>query len=326
MQEHAYCLAVEALLGSTSYLTHVSRVRIVFDELTRLLNHLIAISGHALDVGCMSVFFWAFEDRERIMEFYERVSGARMHAAFYRPNEISTEFISRGLVKDIVLFCRTFLNSLGQIEGKLCLSSIWQLRLADVGVVSPELSLEYGLTGPLARSAGLHRDIRLGRGESYDGYFYLNIRSFVGTGGDCYDRFLIRMREMSESVHIILQSLGCLSSSAAGFNLASSRLGRISRRLRGWHLGMEDLIKHFKTYSGGDLIQPGLTYQGVESAKGEFGVLLASDGSSRPFRCRIRAPAFLHSQAFAPLCRGHLFSDLVTIVGAQDIVLGEVDR
>ncbi len=260
------------------------------------------------------------------MEFYERVSGARMHAAFYRPNEVSTEFISRGLIKDILLFSRSFLNSLGQIEGKLCLSSIWQLRLASVGVISTDLSLEYGLTGVLARSCGLQRDIRLSLGESYDGYFYLNIRSFVGTGGDCYDRFLIRMREMSESIHIILQCLSVLGESALGFGMASSRLGRVSGRLRGWHLGMEDLIQHFKTYGGGDLIRPGITYQAIESAKGEFGVLLISDGSSRPFRCRIRAPAFLHSQAFAPLCRGHLFSDLVTIVGAQDIVLGEVDR
>jgi NADH:ubiquinone oxidoreductase subunit D len=205
IQEHAYCLAVEDLLGSNNYLASFAQVRILFDELTRILNHLILMSTHSMDVGTMAIFFWAFEERERIMEFYERVSGARMHAAFYRPNELSITYITTGLLKDILFFCRDLFKRMGQIESKLNSTTIWRARLSDVGVISPDFVYEWGVTGPLARSAGIQRDLRLSYVESYANYFYLDIRSFTGDNGDCYDRFLIRMREMAESIHIIVQ-------------------------------------------------------------------------------------------------------------------------
>jgi NADH:ubiquinone oxidoreductase subunit D len=205
IQEHGYCLAIEDLLGTNNYFLEFTKLRIIFDELTRVLNHLIALSTHSMDVGTMSVFFWAFEERERIMEFYVRVSGARMHAAFYRPNEFSATYLSTGLMKDIVIFCRDIFKRLAQIEYKLNSTSIWRLRLAYVGMLSPTFVYDWGITGVLARSSGVRRDLRLSDGETYDGYSYLEVRSFLGSYGDCYDRFLIRMREMAESIHIILQ-------------------------------------------------------------------------------------------------------------------------
>lgn len=215
MQEHAYCLAIEDILGSANYMQGFARVRVLFDELTRILNHLIALSTHAMDVGTMAVFFWAFEERERIMEFYERVSGARMHAAFYRPNELAISYITSGLLRDILFFVRDLLKRIGQIESKLNATSIWRARLACIGVITPEFVRYWGVTGPLARSTGIRSDLRLNYSETYGNYYYLNIRSYVGEGGDCYDRFLIRMREMVESIHIILQIINEYAGSSA---------------------------------------------------------------------------------------------------------------
>jgi NADH:ubiquinone oxidoreductase subunit D len=205
MQEHAFCIGVETLLGNQNYLADFTKIRVLFDELTRILNHLIALSTHSMDVGTMAIFFWAFEDRERIMEFYERVSGARMHAAFYRPNEMSVNYITTTLLKDIVIFCRDLFQRLLQIESTLNSTAIWRARLAQVGTLTPEFVMKWGATGPLARSAGIKQDARLSFHETYSAYCYMNIRSFTGTQGDCYDRFLIRMREMAESVNLILQ-------------------------------------------------------------------------------------------------------------------------
>jgi NADH:ubiquinone oxidoreductase subunit D len=333
IQEHAYCLAIEDLLGSANYLAVFAQVRMLFDELTRILNHLILMSTHSMDVGTMAIFFWAFEERERIMEFYERVSGARMHAAFYRPNEMSINYITSGLLKDIVFFCRDLFKRIGQIESRLNSTTIWRARLAGVGVVSPSFVYDWGVTGPLARSAGVRRDLRLNHTETYGGYFYLNVRSFVGENGDCYDRFLIRMREMAESIHIVLQIASnwveedCQDWGAV-LEVLRGRSARSFRRSHpsSWCSGMEELIEHFKYFSEGASVPAGAVYRAVESAKGEFGVLMVSDGSSRPYRCRIRSPAYFHTQLFAPMVQGHFFADMLTIVGSQDIVMGEVDR
>lgn len=208
IQEHAYCLAIEDLMGSANYLSNFARIRVVYDELTRILNHLIALSTHSMDVGTMAVFFWAFEERERIMEFYERVSGARMHAAFYRPNEMSINYVTHGLLRDIIYFIRDLFSRLFQIEYKLSSSTIWRQRLAEIGVINYDMVQDWGVSGVLARSAGYRRDLRFSWGETYGSYYYLAARSFLGERGDCYDRFLIRMREMAESGHIILQVLG----------------------------------------------------------------------------------------------------------------------
>lgn len=332
LQEHAYCLAIESLLGSGNYLNVFTNVRVVFDELTRILNHLIALSTHSMDVGTMAVFFWAFEERERIMEFYERVSGARMHAAFYRPNELASCYISSGLIKDILFFCRDLLKRLGQIESKLNATSIWRIRLSDVGVVSPDYVLNWGITGPVGRSAGVKSDLRVNYTETYGSYYYLHMRSFLGEYGDCYDRFLIRMREMSESIYIILQILNnwvylwqCNSEIMSLLKMRNVSLFQKHFK-SSWCYGMEELINHFKYCSEGYNVPRGMVYKSVESAKGEFGVLLVADGSAKPYRCRIRSPAYYHTQVFSPMSQGHYFADLITIIGSQDIVMGEVDR
>lgn len=330
MQEHAYCLAIEDLLGCANYTSLFVDVRVLFDELTRVLNHLIALSTHSMDVGTMAIFFWAFEERERIMEFYERVSGARMHAAFYRPSELAVCNISLGLVKDIVVFTRDLLKRVAQIEGHLSSTVLWRARLAYVGVISSEVALQWGVTGPLSRSAGLRRDLRLNYTEAYGSYYYLNIRSFIGEIGDCYDRFLIRMRETVESVHIITQIINKWST-IYNFDMLDTLYSRHFRLFYGsygnrWSEGMEGLINHFKYFSDGGHIPVGISYRGIESAKGEFGVFIVADGSLKPYRCRIRSPAYYHTQLFSPMIQGHYFADLITIIGSQDIVMGEVDR
>jgi len=205
VQEHAYCLAIESLMGTTNYSSSLSQVRTLFDELTRVLNHLLAIACHALDVGSMSSMFWAFEEREKIMEFYERVCGARMHAAFYRPNEVNINAISNFLLEDIIDFSRNFFSSLNEMHNVLTYNKIWKQRLINIGTYSIQTCLDYGLTGVMARSTGLKRDLRLSKLETYSNYYYLNFRSYLGQHGDCYDRFLIRMNEMAESQNIINQ-------------------------------------------------------------------------------------------------------------------------
>ena len=281
----------------------------------------------------MAIFFWAFEERERIMEFYERVSGARMHAAFYKPNELSANYITIGLLKDIIFFCRDLFKKLVQIESRLNATVIWKNRLCKIGVLSPNFIYRWGASGVLARSAGVKRDLRLNYADTYGAYYYLNIKSFLGETGDCYDRFLIRMREMAESIHIILQIINeWTANSCSQYNDVYMNLkARNQRSFRkqhdsSWCSGMEELINHFKYFSDGIMTPQGTTYRGVESAKGEFGVFLVSDGSNKPYRCRIRSPAYFHTQLFAPMTQGHYFADLITIIGAQDIVMGEVDR
>ena len=330
IQEHAYCLAIEDLLGKMTYLNQFIGLRILFDELTRILNHLIALSTHSMDVGTMAIFFWAFEERERIMEFYEAVSGARMHAAFYKPNELADCYVLPSLIKDIIFFCRDLLKRLGQIESKLSSTSIWRARLVNIGIINENFINNWGVTGPLARSIGVKRDLRINYSDSYDGYYFLNIRSFLGEHGDCYDRFLIRMREMAESVHIILQILNnwLINNNVMTAKMLQTRYlsSYQSYYFSTWHVSMECLINHFKYFSDGISVPTGVTYKGVESAKGEFGVFLVSDGSTKPYRCRIRSPAYYHTQLFNSMIQGHYFADLITIIGSQDIVMGEGDR
>lgn len=349
-QEHAYCLAIENLMGTVNYQAEYVQVRVIFDELTRILNHLMAVATHSLDVGCMASVFWGFEEREKIMEFYERVSGARMHAAFYRPNDLSINYITKELLKDILLFSRNFLKRIAMIESKLNMSSIWKYRLAGVGAITPDFSSNWGMSGVLSRSAGIKRDLRLSYYETYANYYYLTIRSFIGYNGDCYDRYLIRMREMVESVHIILQivnklnlnfydssvytskksnTLSTFTNNFFGYidNVTSFTVKPLRRsNLFSWYINMEDLINHFKYYSEGLLVPKGVSYSSIESPKGEFGVSLVSDGSNKPYRCKVRPASFYHLEALATMLQGHFFSDLITAIGSQDLVLGEVDR
>ena len=341
-QEHAFCIAIESLLKTTSYTSLYVQIRVLFDELTRILNHLLAISTHSLDVGNMAPVFWAFEERERIMEFYERVSGARMHAAFYRPNDIDWTGLNYQFFLDVSLFARDCFKSLTEIFAVLTTNRIWKSRLVNVGSLSLNDALSYGVSGPIARGVGIKKDIRFLKSESYSHYWFLTIKGYLGKRGDSYDRFLIRMREMYESVNIIFQVLSNLTLTInSNTNLLSQKTNKISffsffdfvylNKFKSLNFNtkynsMESLINHFKNYSEGIKVPKGFTYKAVEAPKGEFGVSLISDGSSVPYRCKIRTPAYHHIQVMPRLVQGHFFADLVTVIGSQDIVFGDVDR
>ena len=347
-QEHSFCLAVENLLNTTSYTSAYVQIRVVFDELTRILNHLLAISTHSLDVGNMAPLFWAFEERERIMEFYERVSGARMHAAFYRPNEIDWSGINYQFFLDLSLFIRDCFKSLTEIFSILTNNKIWKSRLVNIGVVSFADAIQLGASGPVAKGAGIKRDLRFFKNDVYSYYWFLNIKGYLGRRGDSYDRFLIRIREMYESVNIIYQMLSHLTTLFEDFSdpklIEDSHVLRksswnffnffnflFSTNFSKLNLGtkynsMEELIAHFKYYSEGTLVPKGFTYNAVEAPKGELGVAIISNNTSHPYRCKIRSPAYHHLQMMSKLMQGHMFADMVTILGSQDIVFGEVDR
>lgn len=352
VQEHAYCLAIESLLGTTNYSATFTQIRTMFDELTRILNHLLAVACHALDVGSMSSVFWAFEEREKIMEFYERVCGARMHAAFYRPNEVNLNAISTFLLEDILNFSRNFFTTLNEMHNVLTYNKIWKQRLVNIGTYSFQTCLDFGLTGVMARSCGIKRDLRLSKSESYANYYYLNFRSYTGQHGDSYDRFLIRMNEMSESLNIVNQSISKISkfnnntrlTNKKNFNNTSNKFNSNTTILphivlnylnkdksnnkltKNNYNSMEDLINHFKLWSKGIKVGSGYTYQSVESPKGEFGVSLLSDGTNKPYKCKVRSPAYHHLQVVPKIGKGHFLADLVTLVGTVDIVFGEIDR
>jgi NADH:ubiquinone oxidoreductase subunit D len=340
VQEHAYCIAIESLLGTTNYTATFTQVRTLFDELTRILNHLLAVSCHALDVGSMSPLFWAFEEREKIMEFYERVSGARMHAAFYRPNEINIKYMSSYLLEDMLEFTKNCFTTLNEMHNVLTYNKIWKQRLVNIGVYSYKTSLDYGLTGVMSRCTGFKRDLRLDKNETYANYYYLNFRGYVGQHGDCYDRYLLRMNEMTESLNIINQVISKLLAKKKPHVKGSKRTNMYPHKLLKYinpkqynhsnykspYTSMEHLINHFKYWSEGFKVQEGWTYRAVESPKGEFGVSMISDNTSKPYKCKVRSPAYHHLQILPKIVKGHFLADLVTIIGTLDIVFGEIDR
>ena len=338
-QEHAYCLSIESLLGTINYSATFVQIRTLYDEITRILNHMLAVACHALDVGSMSPIFWAFEEREKLMEFYERVSGARMHAAFYRPNEVNLHSISSFLLEDIIDFTKNCFTSLNEMHNVLTYSKIWKQRLVNIGVYSYKTCLEYGLTGVMARSTGIKRDLRLDKMETYANYYYLNFRSYVGQHGDSYDRFLIRMNEMTESLNIMNQVVNKLTkfkkigNKKNNSNINPHMLIKYiypkswnQHNYKSEYSSMEQLINHFKYWSEGFPINTGFTYRAVESPKGEFGVSLLSDGTNIPYKCKVRSPAYHHLQVLPKISKGHFLADLVTLMGTIDIVFGEIDR
>jgi len=317
-QEHAYCLAIENLLD-LSVPIRARYIRTIFSELTRLLNHLLAVSTHALDVGALTPFLWAFEEREKLIEFYERVSGARIHAAYFRPGGVSQD-LPVGLLEDIYTFLKNFNKRVDEFEEMLTNNRIWKNRLIGVGVVSASKALEFGFSGPMLRGSGIAWDIR--KVMPYELYEELDFSIFVGTYGDCYDRYLIRIYEIRESLRIIHDLISKIPS---GFVKTDDK--KVTPPSRGFiKFSMESLIHHFKLYSEGFSVPASETYVSVEAPKGEFGVYLQADGSSRPARCRIRAPGFYHLQGLDFMAKRHILADLVTIIGTQDIVFGEVDR
>ena len=317
-QEHSYSLAVEKLLRCEIPL-RAQYIRVLFLEITRILNHLLALSCHALDVGAMTPLLWAFEEREKLLEFYERVSGARMHAAYIRPGGVSQD-MPLGLSEDIYQFAQHFPKRLDEIEEMLTGNRIWKQRLVDIGIVTADEALAWGFTGVMLRGSGVSWDLR--KNEPYEIYDSIDFDIPVGSNGDCYDRYLIRLEEMRQSLRIINQAINLIPE--GNIKTDDRKIAPPSRA----HMkqSMEPLIHHFKLYTEGYNVPSGDTYTATEAPKGEFGVYLVSNGSNRPYRCKLRAPGFAHLASLDFMSKGHMVADVVTIIGTQDIVFGEVDR
>ncbi|XP_065370710.1 NADH-ubiquinone oxidoreductase 49 kDa subunit-like [Calliphora vicina] len=316
--EQCYSLAVEKLLNIEVPL-RAKYIRTLFAEITRILNHIMAVGTHALDVGALTPFFWLFEEREKMMEFYERVSGARMHAAYIRPGGVSLD-MPLGLMDDIYEFASKFAERLDEVEDVLTTNRIWVQRTADIGVVSAEEALNYGFSGVMLRGSGIKWDLR--KQQPYDAYDLVEFDVPIGTKGDCYDRYLCRVEEMRQSLRIIDQ---CLNQMPSGeIKTDDAKVTPPSRSEM--KTSMEALIHHFKLFTQGYQVPPGATYTAIEAPKGEFGVYLVSDGSSRPYRCKIKAPGFAHLAALNHVGRQHMLADIVAIIGTLDVVFGEIDR
>jgi NADH-quinone oxidoreductase subunit D len=317
-QEHAFVLAVEKLLGLEVPLRG-QYIRVLFDEITRILNHLMQIPAYAMDIGASTPFLWCFEQRELLMEFYERVSGARLHAAYYRPGGVHQD-LPAGLLDDVAAWAEKFPKVVDDIEGLLTENRIFKQRLVDIGKISATDAMDWGFTGPMLRGSGVPWDLR--KAQPYMVYDRMKFDIPVGKNGDCYDRYLVRMEEMRQSLRIIKQ---CVAEMPDGLHCSNDRKVTPPRRAD-MKRSMEALIHHFKLYTEGFHVPAGETYTAIEAPKGEFGVYLVSDGSNRPYRCKIRAPAFAHLQAMDFMSRGHMLADSVAILGSMDIVFGEVDR
>jgi len=317
-QEHAFALGVEKLLQITSP-PRAQYIRVLFSEITRILNHLLNITTYALDVGAITPSLWGFEEREILMEFYERVSGARLHANYFRPGGVALD-LPAGLADDIWAYTERFPKFMDDLEGLLSENRIFKQRTVDIGIASEQEALDWGFTGPMLRASNVAWDLR--KAQPYDVYDQMDFDVPVGLTGDCYARYLVRMEEMRQSNKIMRQ---CLEKMPDGpvkvedHKIAPPRRGEMKR-------SMEALIHHFKLYTEGYHVPAGETYTAVEAPKGEFGVYLVSDGTNKPYRCKIRAPGFAHLQGIDFMSKGHMLADAVAIIGSMDVVFGEIDR
>jgi NADH-quinone oxidoreductase subunit D len=343
--EHAYVMAIEKMLGLEVPL-RAQYIRVMFDEITRILNHLLWIGAHALDVGAMSVFLYAFREREDLFDVYEAVSGARMHAAYYRPGGVYRDLPNRmpqyeaskfkrekdlkklnenrqGSVLDFIEdFANRFPTYVDEYETLLTDNRIWKQRTVGIGVVSPERALALGMTGPMLRGSGVAWDLR--KKQPYEVYDKLDFDIPVGVNGDCYDRYLVRIEEFRQSNHIIKQCIDWLRKNSGPVISSNHKVSPPDRE--GMKSNMEDLIHHFKLFTEGFHVPAGEAYAAVEHPKGEFGIYMISDGANKPYRLKIRAPGFPHLAALDEMTKGHMIADLVAIIGTQDIVFGEIDR
>lgn len=345
VNEHAYVMAIERLLG-LEVPVRAQYIRVMFDEITRLLNHLMWIGSHALDVGAMAVFLYAFREREDMFDMYEAVSGARMHAAYYRPGGVyrdlpdtmpqyraskvhneraikaMNEARSGSLLDFIEDFTNRFPKYVDEYETLLTDNRIWKQRLVDIGVVSPERALQMGFTGPMLRGSGIEWDLR--KKQPYEVYDKMDFDVPVGVGGDCYARYLVRVEEMRQSNRIIRQCVEWLRRNPGPVITENHKVAPPSRV--DMKSNMEELIHHFKLFTEGMHVPEGEAYAAVEHPKGEFGIYAISDGANKPYRLKIRAPGFPHLAALDEMAKGHMIADAVTIIGTQDIVFGEIDR
>ena len=321
-QEHAYALAVEKLAGVTVP-KRGQLIRVLYSEIGRLLSHLLNVTTQAMDVGALTPPLWGFEEREKLMVFYERASGARMHAAYFRPGGVHQD-LPPELVADIHAFCDPFLKVCDDIEGLLTDNRIFKQRNVDIGVIALADAFAWGFSGVMVRGSGAAWDLR--KAQPYECYDEFDFDIPVGKNGDCYDRYLIRMEEMRQSVRIMVQSLERLASTAGQGPVSADDHKVVPPRREEMKRSMEALIHHFKLYTEGYRVPEGEVYAAVEAPKGEFGVYLVSDGTNKPYRCKIRAPSFPHLQAMDFLCRGHMLADVSAVLGSLDIVFGEIDR
>jgi NADH-quinone oxidoreductase subunit D len=318
MQEHGYVLAVEKLLGIEPPIRALY-IRTLFDELTRIMNHLLNITTMALDVGAMTPLLWMFEEREKLMEFYEAVSGSRMHAKYYRFGGVNRD-LPQGLDERILAWTESVVHVLDDVDELLTENRIFKQRTVDIGVVSAEQAIEWGFSGPMIRASGLAWDLR--KAQPYAVYDRMEFDIPIGKNGDCYDRYLVRMLEMRESLKIMRQ---CIEQMPEGpVRIDDQKLTPPSRKEM--KRSMEALIHHFKLHTEGVRVPAGEVYAAIESSKGEFGVYLVADGTNRPYRCKIRSPAYVHLQAIDMMSKGHMLADVVAIIGSLDIVFGEIDR
>ncbi|MBS3649275.1 NADH-quinone oxidoreductase subunit D [Pseudaminobacter sp. 19-2017] len=321
-QEHAWCLAIERLLG-VEVPIRGQLIRVLFAEMGRILNHLMNVTTQAMDVGALTPPLWGFEEREKLMVFYERASGARMHAAYFRPGGVHQD-VPDQLVEDIANWIDPFLQTVANLDELLTDNRIFKQRNADIGVVSLEDAWSWGFSGVMVRGSGAPWDLR--KSQPYDCYSDMDFDIPIGKNGDCYDRYLIRMEEMRQSAKIMRQCIERL--------LGKERIGPVSDqdgkivppKRAAMKRSMEALIHHFKLYTEGYHVPAGEVYAAVEAPKGEFGVYLVSDGTNKPYRCKLRAPGFAHLQAMDFMTRGHMLADVSAILGSLDIVFGEVDR
>ena len=318
VQEHAFSLAIEKVFKS-HIPKRVQYIRVIFCEITRILNHVMSLTTHALDVGAFTPLLWLFEEREKLMEFYERVSGARMHAAYIRPGGISKD-LPKGLLEDIWDFTVAYGSRIDEMEELLTSSRIWRQRLLNIGIISKKKALNYSCSGPVLRSTGIFWDLR--KNTPYETYSSLDFCIPISSYGDCFDRYVIRVEEMRQSLRIIQQSILQIPSG----KIKCENYKLVAPKRLALKLSMEHLINHFKLYSEGFNVPRNETYLGVEAPKGEFGIYLISDGSNRPYRCKIRSPGFFHLQVIDYLAKHQMLADVVTIIGTLDLVFGEIDR
>ena len=317
-QEHGFALGVEKLLG-IDVPPRAKYIRVLFSEITRVLNHLLNLTTFALDVGAVTPLLWGFEERERMLEFYERVSGARFHSAYFRPGGVHQD-MPGGLAEDIYGFCETFPKMIDDLEELLTENRIFKQRTVNIGKIDAADALDWGLTGPMLRASGVPWDLR--KAQPYEVYGEMDFDVPIGKNGDCWDRYLVRMEEMRQSVRIMKQALEKMPS---GPFVVNDRKVTPPPRAE-MKSSMEALIHHFKLYTEGYHVPEGETYTAVEAPKGEFAVYLVSDGTNKPYRCKIRTPDFAFLQATDFLGRGHMLADVVAIIGSMDIVFGSIDR
>jgi NADH-quinone oxidoreductase subunit D len=317
-QEHAFALAVEKLAGM-DVPPRGQYIRVLYAEIGRILNHILNITAYAMDVGAMTPMLWAFEHRELLMEFCERASGARLHMAYFRPGGVAQD-VPQKLLDDIDVWADEFPAMIDDLEGLLTENRIFKQRTVDIGVVSVEEAYDWGFTGPNLRASGIAWDLR--KSQPYDAYAKMDFDIPIGKNGDCYDRYLVRMYEMRESLKIIKQCIADMPPGPAAID--DNKFTKPPREAM--KKSMEALIHHFKLYTEGYHVSAGETYTVVEAPKGEFGVYLVSDGTNKPYRCKIRAPGFAHLQALDMMSQGHMLADVVANIGSLDIVFGEIDR